>query len=541
MPGPAAGLPAARLHCCPPRIAPQTLLSVSQGKVTLFFLAVHAPHRGLEPHLVESWWQDTAALCRDIVKDRECVVAGDCNAAVGSITSDYIYDHASECEDLAGSHLHRLLQERGAWAPATFQQCHQGQSWTYAQKRNGRQIRPDLIAVPSSWWHGQVTSEVNVGIHAGQQAPDHFATTVAVTALLQPFLFHSEARSARCRRYDEEAIARPENREAVAAILSSLPDIGWSVPASEHASIIVEHLQTRLQAQFPLRNQHKGKRHSFLTDATWALHTNVARLRRACAACRARTDKHLVASAFLSWKAGRCALSFADLYFSPWKRQTQQAHAVYCRQLREETAQLRKACSQDRSQYLARCADQANAGLDSQAYAAVRRLLGQHRKKRFAPNVLPCLLKLDGAQCVSQEEVADDRWRQHFGSLEAGESALPSRILEACQDSRRGPWPAPPSLAAVPDEGSLARVIASRLFPLLLKLCFKGEEAAGLKGGTFAAPPAAGQGGRSSHLCCAPRQGLPTVAVPHRRILWCPLLGHIRGFLRSGAPARGPC
>ena len=213
---------------------------------------------------------------------------------------------------MAADHLHRLLQERGAWAPATFPQCHQGQSWTYEQKRNGKRIRPDLIAIPLSWRHGQVVSKVEVGIHAGQLAPDHYAVTLAVQATLQsPFARQSEPPRS-CRRFDEEAIAKPENRDTVVRILSSIPVVGWNVPASEHACVVVEHLQACLEEHFPLRNQKQGRRHSFLTDATWALHAEVAKLRRACAACRTHTQRHLLASALLAWKAWRHELSLTS-------------------------------------------------------------------------------------------------------------------------------------------------------------------------------------------------------------------------------------
>ena len=144
-------------HASPRRL----LLSVSQGAARLYFLAVHAPHRGLEAHVIEEWWCETLQLCCDIIGDGDCVIAGDCNASLGAITSHFVSDHHAEQEDHAGAFLHRLLQERDAWVPATHEHCHRGQGWTYVQKRNGKHIRPDFVAIPCGWKHGSVASEVN--------------------------------------------------------------------------------------------------------------------------------------------------------------------------------------------------------------------------------------------------------------------------------------------------------------------------------------------------------------------------------------------
>ena len=134
-------------HVSPRRL----LLSLDLCGRKLFVLALHGPHRGAEQHIVSKWWHETIHICRTTVGAHDCIIAGDCDASVGSITSDFISDVYPEKEDLAGGLLHQLLQERNAWLPATFAATHSGESWTYMQKRNGRQIRPDMIAIPFQW------------------------------------------------------------------------------------------------------------------------------------------------------------------------------------------------------------------------------------------------------------------------------------------------------------------------------------------------------------------------------------------------------
>ena len=255
-------------HASPRRL----LVSLEPGHTKLFMLALHAPHRGAETHIISEWWEATMQICNQYVQDSECIIAGDMNAAIGSVCTPQVGDWAAEEEDMSGTLFRQLLQQRGAWVPASFGHLHSGQTWTYQQKRNGRLIRPDLIALPHSWWWGDVSSQVEVGIHAGQPAPDHHAVTVSVRATLFHACFPQQRAQSVHRRFDVEAISRPENRERMAAILRSLPDIPWEVSAHSHAQQLVHHLQLGLQEAFPLTERQTRRKHTFLTDASWELH-----------------------------------------------------------------------------------------------------------------------------------------------------------------------------------------------------------------------------------------------------------------------------
>ena len=512
-------------HTSPRRL----ILSLTHGSARIFFVGLHAPHRGTEPHVVAQWWTETLQLCRDHVGQHECVIAGDMNASVGTVVSDNVSSFGEEVEDTAGTFLHQLLQEREAWLPSTYEQHHSGQHWTYTQKRNGRNTRPDFVAIPHRWRTGEVLSRVMPQIHAGQLAPDHCAVVVTTRAALACANAQPDMATAPRRRYDEHAISLPANREVVRQIIATMPDVDWHTSAHEHAAIAVRHLQEQLEQAFPLQGQRKAKKHSFLTDATWHLHAYVARLRRACANCRRQLDRHVLAAAFRTWRALHAAVAFADFCFTPWKTQAHRGHAYYCQQLYKATLELRAACNRDRARHLEDCAARANAGQDREAYQAVRRLLGHKRKRPFAPDVLPSLLQADGTECATPEEVSA-RWKQHFGDLEAGVVAPPGRIFGECRAPAARSWPLPCSVESLPGEASLVGAIASaqlhkapgpdgipaamgrcfpgllasKLMPLLLKLCLLGEEAAGMKGGCLIHL----YKGRGPHNKCGSHRGI---------------------------------
>ena len=540
-------------HATPRRL----LVSFEPGRTKLYLLSYHAPHRGSEAHCIVKWWEDTIRLCNEVVRDNDCILAGDANAAVGSVVSHCVGDLAAEEEDLSGFYLHRLLQERAAWAPSTFWHVHTGQNWTYRQKRNGRLIRPDLIALPNSWWWGSVKSAIAVEVHAGQVAPDHFAVTATVEVLLASHRRRACPRAAMPRRFDEAAMSQPEHRGKILEIIQSLPEVPWHVSAHDHAAYFTDHLQKSLQLYFPLQGHRARRQHSFLTDDTWELHSTVARLRRFCAQCKLQVARHTRAAAFLAWKGGPQGPSFADLTFTPWWRRTSIAYARFVHQLDTAGRALRRACSADRAAYLTACARQIDKGMSQEGARAVRRLLGHKRRKPFAPDVLPALLNKQGQMCATPEAIAD-RWKEHFSELEAGVDADPAAVLDACDVARATAWPLPEHVLDLPSENALARVIASaplhkatgvdgisasvgrchpaalaeRLFPLLLKMCLCGQEPVGFKGGALIHI----YKGRGSHSSCSSHRGIMLLSTLskyiHRALRPC-ISTH---FLRTSLP-----
>ena len=164
----------------------------------------------------------------------------------------------------------------------------------------------------------------------------------------------------------------------------------------------------------------------------------------------------------------------------------------------------------------------------------MRRLLGHHRKKPIALAVLPHLLDAEGVPCTTHEQIAA-RWRQHFGDLESGSDATPSDIVRACRRPPTHQWPLPECLLELPNEGVLSRVIAASplhkapgldgipaavgrsdpaamaeaVWPLVLKVCLLGNEAAGLKGGALIHL----YKGKGPHGQCKSHRGIMLVSV----------------------------
>ena len=166
----------------------------------------------------------------------------------------------AEPQDPAGSMWHDILEDFSLWLPATFEECHEGQAWTYAQKRGGHLTHFDYIdyvALPKAWRDGQVSSWIDPTVHAGQPVLDHMAALCDVTATVGKF---GTRKHSRRRRLDEAAVLHPDNREAVEQIIHDAPDVPWEVSSHVHAAALVSHLQQKLGQQFLLQKR-RGARH----------------------------------------------------------------------------------------------------------------------------------------------------------------------------------------------------------------------------------------------------------------------------------------
>ena len=155
---------------------------LSVGHFRLVFIGLHAPHRATERALLEEWWLETRNLARTNARNDPVVLAGDMNAALGSIQSTWVGSHGAEPEDVPGNALHSMLHEFGILLPATWEHTHCGPHHTYVQKRGGRMRRSDYIGVPLLWVESHSQSVLAPDINAGHGCPDHVSATFYTAA-----------------------------------------------------------------------------------------------------------------------------------------------------------------------------------------------------------------------------------------------------------------------------------------------------------------------------------------------------------------------
>ena len=483
------------LHTDPRRL----FVLFSKAEMTLLFVSAHAPHKGAEPHLIDSWWAETRRLLDKYAKRAPTLLLGDFNAAVGSVCSAAVGVLNQDQQDLAGDHLHDLALEHSLWLPSTFEGVHEGPGGTYVQKRNGQESRLDYVCLPDAWSRSQISSWVDSTIHAGQPIIDHIAALVSVELLI-PFKQPSLAGAALA--FDTHALLTEAGKAELQRILSHAPRVDWAVGPDAHAAIVVDYLQRSLRASFP--KPKIVRRHAYLTDETWALHQQVKCLRRRSAKLRAAIAFHSKAACFHAWcRSLRDSVDQgAD---NAWFVQAREAADHLAQQLQDAAKRLRAGCKADRAAYLESLADKVQKG-DADAPHALKRLLCVRKRKPFAPAVLPQLANPAGEMCTSPAEVMAC-WRTHFSRIEGGrvmsheaianlqleqngvtasipfdDFPAPSDLLAALLHARKGKASGPDGLPA--ELGHAAPAQMQRLLlPLLMKVGLFCAEPLGFKSG----------------------------------------------------------
>eukprot|EP00439_Symbiodinium_sp_Y106_P077866 s456_g16.t1 len=483
------------------------ILRVACPPVSLLLVALHGPHRATERSVISEWWQDTLKHLTHFCKADHVVMAGDMNAAVGSVPGAHIGDLDPEVEDDAGAWLRDLALRFQLWCPGTFAECHHGPTHTYHQKKSGRLCRPDLLFIPLQWASGHVASFTDPAIHAGHVTQDHVAACADIRfAFVRP----QRAPPTACRRIRAADIAHPALRAQVEAVVASTPRVSWNTSVHAHAAIITKHLQEGLSSLSV--SQSRRPRHAYIQDATWELQRQVAHIRRAIHNRQARLRYHALLTCLQIWRGGSGSFEHAYLD-NKWVKQMILCLQFQVHHLTSLGKALRGALRRDRDAYIEDLARQFSEGPSNHLFSVYHKILVHKRKQPYQLQPLPSINKADGAPCGSSEDMFQ-RWREHFGGLEAGEStAFLDLVKQACARSTERlaeTWPHPTQIETVPSVASLCRILAATktqkasgidgvppelcrhfsavlapvLHPLILKQVWRGSEPVGWKGGT---------------------------------------------------------
>ena len=367
--------------------------------------------------------------------------------------------------------------------------------------------RPDLLFIPLQWASGRVASFTDPAIHAGHVTQDHVA---ACADIRLAFVRPQRAPPTACRRIRAADIAHPALRAQVEAVVASTPRVSWSTSVHAHAAILTKHLQEGFSSLSV--SQQRRPRHAYIQEATWELQRQVAHTRRAIHNRQAKLRYHTLLTCLQIWRGGSGSFEHAYLD-NKWVKQMTLCLQFQVHHLTSLGKALRGALRSDRDAYIEDLARQFSEGPSNHLFSVYHKILVHKRKQPYQLQPLPSINKADGAPCGSSEDMCQ-RWREHFGGLEAGEStAFLDLVKQACARSTERlaeTWPHPMQIEAVPSVASLCRILAATktqkasgidgvppelcrhfsavlapvLHPLILKQVWRGSEPVGWKGGT---------------------------------------------------------
>ena len=193
------------------------------------------------------WWVDFKARLSRTVKRDALVLLGDFNArfthAIPSRVGDLVWEKDQELP----IGLESLLAEHDLWIPATFSECHVGDSVTWLAPGTGASSRIDFIIIPVGWCCKSGSSRVLLDVDFGQTGIDHFGVYLSPEACLACDVGVKRM----APKIDVAQLAAPGASAVVERICAAAPDVQWHVDAHTHYDRFSSFLATELCACLP--------------------------------------------------------------------------------------------------------------------------------------------------------------------------------------------------------------------------------------------------------------------------------------------------
>ena len=400
------------------------LVQVDTPWLRLTVLVAHGPSaEGGDTTEARAFWGAMLVALQRRPQSSHVVLLVDANGRLGSVPTDLVGSCDSETECPVGTVFHEFLHAVQCFVPSTFADCHVGQSWTWISPSVPPvQRRIDYICVPVSWGAFAVSTHVWTDVESLQVRQDHLPLIMqADFCRASPPLVYSRSSRQACRpSVDADRVERGAFLQA----LVTQPEVEWHLPVDQHFSQLVAdfwHASGALDRQAPPQ-----PRQCYLSAETLVLVRQRAALRVYIRQENAECSRRLLLICFAAFlhHAGRGAWApDAAGRAASWLAQIDVSVARAVAALNRSTAAIRQAVKLDRVAYLqGLVANVALCDLRSpkRLFAAVRRAFPAARSARTSSLLpLPAIRLEDGTLATTPAE-RTQRWRDFFGSQEAG-------------------------------------------------------------------------------------------------------------------------
>ena len=261
------------VFCEEPRILG---VAVRAPSVQLDFIVAHAPCEAAAEAEKVQWWRKLEVAEAQRHSRAPLVVLIDANGRLGSQASAAVGQEEPDQESSNGSHFHELAFKWDGVIVNTFWKLGQG-TW---QHSSGVQRRGDFICMPSEWLplisSCAIEHDIPLAIEGKE---DHFA----VAAIVEHSGRSAEVVSGGIVRrpviFDRRSCSQLDVKERVGLRLQQAPVLCDHVPIDKHEELLAKFLRTVAAEEAPVKQ--KKPRKSWMSEETWQVVENAARLRKA--------------------------------------------------------------------------------------------------------------------------------------------------------------------------------------------------------------------------------------------------------------------
>ena len=467
--------------------------------LTATFIVGHAPHNGRPESEKEKWWTMINQYSSQTDSQLLKIFMLDANARIDTRIDAAFGGRSEDVEDSNSDYLRDFANTNELIAPSTFDQWHNGANYTWQHPAGNTVARLDYILLPRLWHQTIVRSWIDDSLHSGHPVRDHLSVCLQLTwQQATPWTKRS------ARHYDRKALTEPANKDKINTIFENLPTIPWNINATEHATVLVQHIQQKLCELFPANCKNKAP--ATASQEAQNLHTRLSQHKRHNRTIKKKARDTLLRLTFSAW----CQRPMQGDWRT-WVATFAHIEALTSRDIQQCAQALRHRLQADRKDYLDNLAREAAHLNTSEIFRALRPVLQPSKRASNQTNPLPTVKKADGQLTTTLEEY-HARWLEHFAAIEAGHHVQAEDLIhDALQRQHQRQQPSQwtlrdlPSLhwlekaarkirngrAAGPDDipGEVLKTqpaaTARALLPLLWKLFLRIEEPIPFKGGTL--------------------------------------------------------
>jgi len=243
------------LHADPRRL----VLKLTWPGMVLILASLHAPYigNGHKPESVARWWHETVSILPD-TEEVLSIICADANAPLGNSGSCHIGDCGGEPVNDATACFEDAIHAMQWWVPSTFQDCHQGPSWTWTHPR-GHRLRRDYILLPLQFRTWEVQSWTLQDHDTTFAHEDHIPVALRIQGMMAAQRTTDGPKDSPKIGWDKQALRDPIQCAKFRDALLTLPVPSWDVTPETHCKIWEQQL-LQLGQQFFAPKSGKRKR-----------------------------------------------------------------------------------------------------------------------------------------------------------------------------------------------------------------------------------------------------------------------------------------
>eukprot|EP00435_Cladocopium_sp_Y103_P039621 s1783_g10.t1 len=301
------------------------------GALTLEIAVGYAPQRGRPSSEIVQWWNEVRDVLGQARQDAACILLGDFNCKLGSVTSQASGTAGADLEDVGGALFRERCQDFDFIIPSTMDMYHHGSHWTFRSPL-GHTSRLDFIALSAHCAEAIFATYVDEDIDVLNGDRDHRVLAIELSVKASA---PSTSMKMRKPLYDRDA-ARNAMKAGSGNLLLDFEQCPWSDDVNFHWSKLRDHMQLQASAHFP--KGKRQKRQLYFSQQAWDLVCYRKDLRQEHRALQRGRNMRCMPFFFAVWKDG---------HVDPEELQQRELEEHLCAQQEAVVLEMRRKVDRD--------------------------------------------------------------------------------------------------------------------------------------------------------------------------------------------------